>query len=181
MENELWVDIKGYEGYYQISNMGRYKSLDRSYVAKKRNCLFRLKGKIMRPNESRGYLVAVLSMDYKTERFPVHRLVADAFLPNHENKRTVNHKNGNKKDNKLSNLEWATDSEQQLHATKIGLRANTLGEKSNFSKLTENAVIEIRRLFESGAIKTKKELARKFNVAPSNVTFIITRQTWKHI
>lgn len=126
---EIWKDIKGYEGYYQISNFGRVKSLDRIV---KRNSKFgnlHLKEKILVPTSDKdGYLCVMLHRKNKVIRsVKVHRLVANHFIPNPENKSTVNHKDGNKINNNINNLEWATRSEQTQHAYKLGLNNSKVG------------------------------------------------------
>jgi hypothetical protein len=120
---EIWKDVVGYEGYYQVSNLGRVRSLDR--VLDKPNILTGgptvRKGKILKQVENFGYLLVNLCVHDKRQAHRVHRLVLEAFVPNPENKPQTNHKNGNKKDNRLYNLEWATASENGKHAFENGL------------------------------------------------------------
>lgn len=110
---EIWKDIRGYEGLYQVSNLGRVKSLAWPCHHKK--------SKILKPfNNGRGYSVVCLytvDAKKKVKKFLVHRLVADAFIPNPNKKTDVNHKSGIKTDNSVSNLEWATKSENMRHAS----------------------------------------------------------------
>ena len=108
---EVWKDIDGYEGLYQISNQGRVKSLARNEKYCKRSETI-LKTFMC----GSGYQEVILRN--KTERKPklIHRLVAQAFIPNTDGKREVNHKDGNKANNAVSNLEWATPSENQTHS-----------------------------------------------------------------
>lgn len=115
--NEVWKDVKGYENLYQISNLGRLKSL-----SKKGN----YKNEYIRKTltDIKGYSVCNLVKDKKYKYVRIHRLVAQAFIPNLENKPQVNHKDGNKQNNCVNNLEWCTNSENQLHAIKMGLRKN---------------------------------------------------------
>lgn len=115
---EIWKDIKNYEDKYQVSNLGRIRSKNRILVYKNgRNRP--QKEKIMTPYKARGYLGVVLYSDCSRKSFLVHRLVADAFLPNTDNKEEVNHKNGNKYDNNVKNLEWVTHSENNLHCYRV--------------------------------------------------------------
>lgn len=113
MENqEIWKDIEGYEGLYQISNLGNVLSLMYNGSIKK---------SILRPGlNSTGYCRIVLCNGFR-KRFFIHRLVAKYFIANPKNKPCVNHKKGRKTDNRASELEWATYSENQLHAYKTGL------------------------------------------------------------
>ena len=179
LQNEIWKDIKDFEGMYQVSNFGRFKSLSRL-----KNCgiygKYMHKEFIMKQNERKGYLSILLykSNDYKA-KLPSHVLVANHFIENNEDKRTVNHIDGNKKNNKISNLEWLSDSEQQLHAVSIGLRENAIGEKSNFSKLTEKSVLEIRKLFKNNI--SINEISKIYNISKNNIRYIVNRVTWKHI
>ena len=122
--SEIWKDIEGYEGLYQVSNYGRVRSLDR-YVKQNHNTKQLKKGKIIKQQKGhKGYLILSLCKDKKRKTFKVHRLVAQAFIPNLENKPQVNHINGDKTDNRIENLEWATNGENGLHAYKNGLRPN---------------------------------------------------------
>lgn len=119
MEEE-WRDIKGYEGYYQVSNMGRVKSLDR-YVKTNKGGKTLLKSKIMKPMERKGYMRVSLTKNNFDKTYSIHRLVGIAFIPNPDNKPQINHINGNRSDNRVENLEWCTNGENQKHAYKIGL------------------------------------------------------------
>lgn len=102
-QEEIWKDIEGHEGSYQVSNLGQVKSLKYG------------KERILTPFIDQGYNKVTLS-NGKEKSVRCHRLEAIAFIPNPENKRTINHKNGIKNDNRLENLEWATDSENHRHA-----------------------------------------------------------------
>jgi hypothetical protein len=125
LEGEVWKDIIGYEGQYQVSNLGRVKSMNREVDIKR--CKVNKKEKIMSIGRRGGYSSLQLCKNSIDKSFLVHRLVALAFIPNYENKRTVNHINGIKTDNRVENLEWATDSEQVIHAIKTGL--NVMSDK----------------------------------------------------
>lgn len=107
--NETWKSISGYEGLYEISNTGEVKSL--------------ISEKLLRPwMHKKGYLEVKLVKDRQHKTFKVHRLVAEAFIPNTENKEQVNHIDGNKQNNCVENLEWCDDFENRTHAHKNGLR-----------------------------------------------------------
>ncbi len=119
--NEEWRDIEGYEGYYQVSNLGRLRSLDRIIDFPNRHkgtMVKRLrKGHVMNPgNSPNGYKVCRLMRDSIVRHYSFHRLVAKAFIPNPLNLPQINHIDGNKKNNCISNLEWCTPTDNLLHA-----------------------------------------------------------------
>lgn len=114
---EIWKDVKGYEGIYQVSNMGRVKSLARSGNNRT------LKDRIMRQYVGKtGYMQVRLSKENKTRLLKVHRIVAEAFIDNPWQKPQVNHIDGNKTNNLVDNLEWNTSSENIKHAYDCRLR-----------------------------------------------------------
>ena len=135
---EIWKDIPGYESIYQVSNFGNIKSLQSGN--------HHSKIKILTPICADGrYLRVTLYKQKKPKYFPVHRLVAMDFIPNPENKPQVNHINGNKKDNRVENLEWCTSSENNLHAYKSGINKGSkpwLG-KTGFQNATSIPVNQI--------------------------------------
>jgi hypothetical protein len=128
---EVWRDVVGYEGYYQVSSLGRVRSLDR--ILDKPNLLTGgltvRKGRLLRQRELWGYLYVNLCVHDKREHCRVHRLVVTAFIPNPENKPQINHKNGNKRDNRVYNLEWATASENSQHSYSNGLSKPPVNRK----------------------------------------------------
>ena len=104
---EEWKDIKGFEGYYQVSNLGRVRSLDREIYHSYNKTISHYKGSIMKLSKRRkGYLGLVLMKGNKQKSFLVHRLVAEAFIPNPNNYDQVNHIDENKTNNQVDNLEW---------------------------------------------------------------------------
>lgn len=132
MQNEIWKPISVYNGYYEVSNLGRVRSVTRKIertdpknITKRR--LFTYEGKLIPFWITKsGYCRCTLNINGKKKNHLVHRLVADAFLPNKENKPTVNHINCIKTDNRLENLEWATIKENYLHSVQNGLQVNSL-------------------------------------------------------
>lgn len=123
---EIWKDIKGYEGLYQVSNHGRVRSLDRIIVDNW--CTRKFKGQVLNPTEHNGkqpYLYVSLSKQGEVKKYFVHQLVAETFIPNPENKPQVNHKDGDPQNNKASNLEWVTNAENTQHAYNTGLNSKS--------------------------------------------------------
>lgn len=116
---EEWRDITGYEGYYQISNLGRVKSLDRVVIGKDGR-KFHYKCQIMKPGiHYKGYILVKLCIDSKQKCYKVHRLVAQAFIPNPDNLPQVNHKDEDKTNNRVENLEWCTNEYNNKYGTRI--------------------------------------------------------------
>ena len=129
MTGELWIDIYGYEGRYQISNLGRIKLL--AHTRKRNGGIVNVKGKIMKQSITNGgYMKIVLFRNNKKVNLYTHRLVAIHFLENRENKREVNHLDANKKNNNVLNLEWSTTKENSAHAWKNGLIKKVTGMDS---------------------------------------------------
>jgi hypothetical protein len=125
---------------------------------------------------SGGYHMVTLWLPKQKEAF-VHRLVAQAFIPNPENKKCVNHMDGNKHNNHVSNLEWVTDSENQKHSYSIGLNSRN-GMNNGKSKLDEQQVLTIRSLRSS---MTGVALSKMFNVSEGTIRQICKRRAWAHI
>lgn len=121
---EIWRDIVGYEGLYQVSNLGRVKSLDK-YDNKGRFHAERIKSQV---NNGKGYLIVNLKHNGKQRMRTVHRLVAEAFIANPNNYEDVNHIDGNKENNQVDNLEFCTHRSNMLHAVKFGLHTK-FGER----------------------------------------------------
>jgi hypothetical protein len=140
MQQEIWKDIKGYEGKYQVSSIGRVKSLQR--ISTFNNSKGLKKEIIIKTWNDEGYIRVKLSNNSVEKTYRVHRLVANEFLENPFNKSQVNHKNGIKTDNSVENLEWVTNSENSIHAFENNLRKSPLGSNHGNSKLNEQKVLE---------------------------------------
>lgn len=184
MKNEVWNDVKNYEGLYLVSNFGRIKSLDKTVKSGIFNNPLRfVPGKIMTPKPDKdGYLRIGLTSNFKKKIIPVHRIVAGAFLENPLNKPQVNHINGIKYDNLVENIEWATLSENRVHSYRTGLQngLNRRGAKNNFVKLTKEQVIEIRRLYALSNV-TQKELAVRFGITQGGVHNVVNFKSWNYL
>ncbi len=116
MNEEIWKDIEGYEGYYQISSRGRVLALERNVSERQRR-----KEKLRAITVLKtGYARVILYKEFGYKIEQVHRLVANAFIPNPENKPQVNHINSIRNDNRVENLSWVTSSENRIHGIKFG-------------------------------------------------------------
>ena len=146
---EIWKDVKGYEGLYQVSNIGRIKSLPRKTNNQYNNGLIR---KLVIRNN--GYYFINLYKNNKSKLFTVHRLVAIAFLCNPNNLPCVNHIDGNKLNNNVNNLEWCTYHENEIHAflkklkKPIYKKVNQYDMEGNFIK-TWNSIKEAQLFYKT--------------------------------
>ena len=177
---ELWKDIKNYEGIYQVSNLGRIKTLDK-YV----NCLYEQK-RLIKSREIKtfknnsGYYIVSLYQNNKSKKFLVHRLVAEAFIPNLNNKKEVNHIDGNKENNCVENLEWVTAKGNILHATKNKLRIID-GCNNWQAKMTPDNILFIRNNYKPRDKNFgRKALAKRFGCNVSIISNIVARKTYKN-
>ncbi len=173
---EVWKDIVDYEGSYQVSNLGRIKSLYRK-VRHKNNSLRTLKERILKPGKTtKGYMQVMLHKDGKGKQSKVHRVVAIAFIKNTESKPQVNHINGIKTDNHVDNLEWCTQSENMVHSIENGLKDYKFmtGENNMNTHLSFKDVSEIRK-----SNKCVAGLAKEYNVSKPTIRSIIQNKTWK--
>lgn len=168
LEGEIWKDVVDYEGIYLVSNLARVKR-----IMSRKNPTCDIINNTYHPT---GYVHIALTNNGKGRTFKLHRLVALAFIPNPENKPQVNHIDGNKHNNHVSNLEWNTSKENINHAFRIGLNTPRKGEKCPSSKLTEKDILEIR-----SSILTPLQLSMKYNVLREQIYKILRRERWNHI
>lgn len=177
--NEIWKDITGLEGIYQISNLGRVKSLERKRKGPY-NRIMHLKEKIIKGRAvGIGYYAVQIERDGSKKNNKIHKLVAEHFISNPENKPCVNHINGIKTDNRVENLEWVTHSENNQHAYDKGLKISLKGEKSGRSKLKNTDIVKIREMLAQGTVI--RLVAEKYNVSLSAIATIKTGKTWKNV
>ncbi len=130
---EIWKPVVGYEGLYEVSNLGRVRSVDRLVNHPSGSKSLR-KSKLLSPNMTRGYLCVHLSKNCKVTSQRVHRLVAEAFIPNPYNLPMINHKNEVKSDNSIDNLEWCDCNYNINYGTSIKRMINTKVERGIYDK-----------------------------------------------
>ena len=173
--DRIWKDIVGYEGYYQISNDGLVKSLER-FSVDKNNRVFPIKEKLLTLKLPKGayYYQILLYKNSKYKLFRVHRLVCESFKEKTSTNLEVNHIDGNKLNNNINNLEWVTKSNNILHSHNILGQDN--GEDRYNSKLTESEVIEI---YNSTLPQLK--LADMYNVSKTCIQQIKSGKSWKQV
>ena len=148
--DETWNDVTGYEGYYQVSNIGRARSCDRTTHDGRWGNRFR-KGKIIPPAVGkRGYVYIHCCKDGKTAVISLHKLVAKFFIGECPEGFEINHKDGDRLNNAASNLEYVTPSQNMCHAYANGLAKPMRGELNGTAVLTDEKVLEIRRLSAQG-------------------------------
>lgn len=144
MAKEIWKDIKDYEGLYQVSNLGNVKSLK----FRNKMTIFE-RERLLTPKNNKGYLRVRLSKNNKQRTYSIHRLVANSFIPNNENKPCVNHINGNKKDNRPENLEWCSYSENEQHSRKVLGKIPINRKKVNKYDLNGNFIAQYNSIAEA--------------------------------
>jgi hypothetical protein len=169
---ETWKNIIGFDGEYQVSNLGRIKSL-------KKNKLEKL---LSQCNHTNGYKYVSLSKNGVAKHYYVHRLVAESFLLNSDNKLEVNHIDGDKTNNHVENLQWVTRQENVKHEfdNGYGYVPNLKGENHGSSKLKESQVINIYIAYHKDNIRIS-DLSKKYNISESAIDSIVKNRNWKHI
>lgn len=171
---EIWKKVIGYEESYEVSNLGNVRSFDRFIKCKKKVEYFLFfKGYPIKQKISFfKYLCVSLKKNQKHSMKAVHRLVAEAFIPNPENKPFVNHIDGNKQNNSIDNLEWVTHRENCIHATRIIGKANLILTVEQVRDIKFNPIYDTMM---------NKDIAFRFGVHPNTICGIRNGRKWKHV
>lgn len=163
---EIWKECHITDKYL-ISNLGNVKNIKTGLILKQ----------YAKP---KGYKVIRITINGKKQVLSVHRLILFTFKPNeYFSGAIVNHKDSNKLNNSLDNLEWCTYQDNSKHSFKNKLWVPPIGSNNGYSKLTEEQVLEIRELFLE--YKNYSKVARVYNVSMNNIKSIVLRKTWTHI
>jgi hypothetical protein len=166
---ERWLPVVGYEGYYEVSDQGRVRSVER-YIKGGHGCRALRKSKTLRLYSQNGYLYAELSRSGKSKRYAVHRLVLLAFIGPRPDDLCARHLNGQREDNTLANLDYGSyrqnSNDRYAHGTAS-------------PQLNTDQVTEIRLLATTGT--DRHSLARQYGVSPMTISLIKGGHTWKHL
>lgn len=168
MDN-IFKDIVGYEGLYQVSNTGIVISIGKGRGRKLRT--------LKQHHDSNGYKEVSLYLGSKRTHYRIHQLVINAFNPTNDIALEVNHIDGNKQNNSINNLEWVTHSENNKHAFRIGLRSHK-GTLHNRAKFNESQIKEIKAKYKTGEY-TQKQLAKIYNVSKYNICDLVNNRSYR--
>lgn len=173
----MWKDIPGFEGSYQVSDSGQVRSLKKGKWGNQRAV-----PRILKPADRDGYPRVGLSDGRgKIRSFCVHRLVAEGFLERGSKEQaTVNHKNGNKHDNRVENLEWSSHREHSLHKHRVLRRGACPGEKNRSAAITDNQVVEARRAYYTGE-KSGPVIAKELGLSKAHTYKMLAGGAWSHL
>lgn len=170
---ECWLPVPGFAGLYEVSDKGRVRSLSRNGTL----------GGILKPDHDaaskHSYPRVNLSKSNRQRKWPVHRLVLAAFVGPKPRGKIGNHKNGQKADSRLRNLEYITKRQNSLHAVRVLNTHKEKGSRHGMHKLIEAQVLEIRRRLAAG--EKQQTLATRFHVNVPSISLIQNRKTWRHI
>lgn len=175
MKNETWKPVIGFEGRYEVSDLGRVRSLDSSHPnPRNKSLLCKRKGRVLKQRLSAGYFG--VSLGQGVTRI-THRLVLEAFVGPCPERMEACHNNGNRTDNRASNLRW--DTRKNNHADKIEHGTSQRGENHGSAKFTAVDVERVRALRRAGCSQT--EIAKWLGMSQSNVSYIDRGEAWKHL
>lgn len=176
-------DIKGFEGLYAVDETGQIWSYPKSCPFGKNGGIVTRGGYFIKQHKMKrtNHLRVWLYKDKKRFVYLVHRLVAEAFLPNENNLPIINHKDCDPSNNNIQNLEWCTYKHNSKHAYENGrwTPPNQSGSKNSRAILTESDIIEIREKYKT--VKNCSKIAEEYNVKPKTINQIINLKRWAHI
>ena len=174
---EVWRPIRGYEGYYEVSNKGRVRGLDRTVPYRIQGLYRRHKGRILSAaSDGYGYLFVILYKNGVRKTGKIAILVAEAFVPGRKDGLQVNHRNGVKVDNRPENLEWVTPRENTIHA--IGVLGKKRDKENHWKhKVTTVQVEEMRKLYKTGKY-SQVELAKRYGIHRGQLSKICNYKSW---
>jgi hypothetical protein len=179
---ELWKPIKGFEQFYEASNLGRIKSIGR--IVHQTHMDKYKKERMMTPYlNPKKYLCTKLYDGFDNSKsFTIHKIIALTFLENPNNYIEVNHVDGNKVNNRVDNIEWCSRSHNVRETYRLGLKdpSKYMGSGNKTSKLTEEQVLSIREEYKNKSLN-QRQLAIKYNVGNTLIGMIVHNQIWKHI
>lgn len=164
--NETWKDIKGFEGLYQISSNGRLKSCAKTWICGINSVRTKPETFMLWSSDEAAYQITSIVNNGAKKMVSQHRLMAQHFLPNPENKREVNHINGIKYDNRIENLEWATSSENRHHAYDTGLKKNKSGR---FHAQSKAIIVSFKNTVRCISFPTVVSAAQYLNINESAI------------
>lgn len=178
---EVWIDIIGYEGHYQVSNLSRVRSLDKK-VNGGRSGLKLKKSKILTPGIRSGYQAVTLSKNGECKTKAVHRLVAIAFIENPDRKPFINHKNGIKNDNRIENLEWCTGKENTAHLINVLGYKQSAETNKKIQKYVQERAIKLRKpvkcIEDDKSFVSVEEAAKHYGVTRRAIRNLIQKKSY---
>lgn len=165
---EIWIKMVGFDLPYEISSYGRIRTPHINYKN-----FYRIKSPFIEPSQ---YVRIGLKKNQQYKNYSIHRLVCQYFIPNPNNYPVVNHKDGNKSNNIVDNLEWCTHEFNSKHAVSIGKIVGQKGENNPMSRFTNKQIIEIRKLYKAGVSMSR--LAILTNTNTSHISNIVKYNSW---
>lgn len=174
LDCEIWRDIEGYIGLYQVSNRGNVKSMARSVKVRSNGSKYN-KSRILKQNNTRGYTQVGLSKKGNAKSYRIHRLVANAFIENPDQKKEVNHINEIRNDNRVENLEWCTRIENAHHTI------NRSPHKKKTWRTSEHSKLDIPKILTAITLDghmQRKKIAEAFNVPSMVISNLLVGRTY---